>query len=336
MCSSDLIERAAARKMFWSRAAIAIALSTVYAMGKADDDEEYNEADLRMRDGNWFIGGHKISVPGELGAIFKVIPERVVEYYKRKGTPEEQEAMEAVRTALSYIFEQYVGRVTPIPQAVKPLLEAWTNYSFLTGRELIGIHQKQLDPSMQVRENTSELAIQIAKFSKDMVGVDAISPILVDNILRGYLGSTAALTVMATDGLLNPTRIDRPLHKYALLSNYMIDPIGKRRIAEFYDERDRVGRANTTLNELVKNGRLDEAEAYMDKHEQELILNSTINSTLEQLEQTRAYRKFLNSEQAAMEMTMEERMAERTEVEKMEREIVGWLREAKTMIRKGG
>ena len=113
-------------------------------------------------------------------------------------------------------------------------------------------------------------------------------------------------------------------------------PIGKRRIAEFYDERDRVGRANTTLNELVKNGRLDEAEAYMDKHEQELILNSTINSTLEQLEQTRAYRKFLNSEQAAMEMTMEERIAERTEVEKMEREIVGWLREAKTMIRKGG
>ena len=49
-----------------------------------------------------------------------------------------------------------------------------------------------------------------------------------------------------------------------------------------------------------------------------------------------AYRKFLNSEQAAMEMTMEERIAERTEVEKMEREIVGWLREAKTMIRKGG
>ena len=166
--SGASIERAAARKMFWSRASIAIALSTVYAMGKADDDEEYNEADLRMRDGNWFIGGHKISVPGELGAIFKVIPERVVEYYKRKGTPEEQEAMEAVRTALSYIFEQYVGRVTPIPQAVKPLLEAWTNYSFLTGRELIGIHQKQLDPSMQVRENTSELAIQIAKFSKDM------------------------------------------------------------------------------------------------------------------------------------------------------------------------
>ena len=36
--SGASIDRAAARKMFWSRAAIAIALSTVYAMGKADDE----------------------------------------------------------------------------------------------------------------------------------------------------------------------------------------------------------------------------------------------------------------------------------------------------------
>lgn len=332
--SGASIDRAAARKMFWSRAGIAIALSTVYAMGKDDDDEEYNEADLRTRDGNWFIGGQKISVPGELGALFKVIPERVVEYYKRKGTPEEQEAMEAVRTALSYMFEQYVGRVTPVPQAVKPLLEAWTNYSFLTGRELIGIHQRNLDPSMQVREGTSELAIAIANFARDMVGVDKISPIIVDNVLRGYLGSTAALTVMATDGMLNPTRIDRPLHKYALLSNYMIDPVGKRRIAEFYDERDKVGKANATLNEMVARGDLAGAEAYMQKHEQVLMLNTSINATLEQLEQTRAYRKYLNSPESAAEMSMEERMEHRTEVEKMERELVGWLREAKTMIRR--
>jgi len=339
--SSASIDRAAARKMFWSRAGIAIALSTVYAMGKDDDDEEYNESDLRTRDSNWFIGGQKISVPGELGALFKVIPERVVEYYKRKGTPEEQEAMEAIRTSLSYMFEQYLGRVTPIPQAVKPLIEGWMNYSTLTGRELIGIHQKNLDASMQVREGTSELAIAISKWVADNIpnvldpskGTQ-VSPIIIDNVLRGYLGSTAALTVMATDGLLNPTRIDRPLHKYALLSNYMIDPVGKRRIAEFYDERDRVGKANATLNELVTRGDLAGAEAYMQKHEQVLMLNTSINATLEQLEQTRAYRKYLNSPESAATMSMEERMESRTEVEKMEREIVSWLREAKTMIRK--
>ena len=85
---------------------------------------------------------------------------------------------------------------------------------------------------------------------------------------------------------------------------------------------------------MVARGDLAGAEAYMQKHEQVLMLNTSINATLEQLEQTRAYRKYLNSPEAAAEMSMEERMETRTEVEKMEREIVGWLREAKTMIRK--
>jgi hypothetical protein len=157
---------------------------------------------------------------------------------------------------------------------------------------------------------------------------------VLDQVLRGYFGSTAAMTVMVTDGLLNPTRMDRPLHKYALLSNYMIDPIGKRRISEFYEERDRVGRANSTLNELVKQGDLAGAEAYMQKHEQELMLNTNINATLEQLEQTRAYRKYLSSPEGAADMSMKEREEQRAEVEQMEVELVRWLREAKTLIRK--
>jgi ACR3 family arsenite efflux pump ArsB len=53
-----------------------------------------------------------------------------------------------------------------VPQGVKPLLEAWTNYSFFTGRELEGIYQKQQDPSLRRASNTSELAIAIANFSK--------------------------------------------------------------------------------------------------------------------------------------------------------------------------
>jgi hypothetical protein len=333
--SSASIDRAQARKMFWSRAAIVTALATLYAMGKDDEDEQYKEADLRTRDGNWFVGGMKLPVPGELGAIFKVIPERVVEYQKRLGTPEEQEAAEAVRTALTYMFEQYVGRVVPIPQAAKPLLEAWTNYSFLTGRELLGTHQKQMVPSMQRSENTSELAIRISEFARDVVGVDKISPILVDNALRGYFGSTAAITTMVTDSLLNPTRVDRPLHKWALLSNYMIDPVGTRRIGEFYEEREKVGKLNATLQELAKTD-VNAAAAFAEKHAQELAINSTINATLEQLEQTRAYRKFLNSPDGANAMPKDEREKQLEEIRKYEAGIVSWLREAKTAIRKGG
>lgn len=329
--SSSSIGRAQARQMFWSRAATVMMLSSLYALG-AGDDEDYQEMDLRTRDGNWILpGGVKLPVPGELGALFKVIPERVVEYMRRQGTPEEQTAWEATRTALGYIFEQYVGRTVPVPQAVKPLLEAWTNYSFFTGRELEGIYQKQQDPSMRRAANTSELAIAIANFARDVVGVDKVSPILVDNALNGYFGSSAGLLVATTDSLLNPTRVDRPLHKWALVSNYMYDPVGTRRMTEFYEAREKVGRANATLNELMKTD-MDRAAAYAESHASELMLESAVNSTLEQLERTRAYRKYLNSPDAAESMSKEDREAELQELRKMEVGMTSWLREAKQAV----
>jgi hypothetical protein len=331
--SSSSVDRAQARRMFWSRASTVMMLSSLYALGKGDDDEEYNEMDLRTRDGNWILpGGYKIPVPTELGALFKVVPERIVEYMRRQGTPEEQTAWEATRTALAYIMEQYVGRTVPVPQGVKPLLEAWTNYSFFTGRELEGIYQKQQDPSLRRASNTSELAIAIANFSKDIVGVDKVSPILIDNALSGYFGSSAGLLVAMTDSLLNPTRVDRPLHKYALISNYMYDPVGTRRMTEFYDEREKVGRANTTLRELM-NTDLDKAAEYAEKNAEALMLESAVNSTLEQLERTRAYRKYLNGPLGAEEMSKEEREASLKEVKQMEVDLTKWLREAKTAVR---
>ncbi len=331
--SSSSVGRAQARRMFYSRAAMAMTLSTLYALGKGDDDEDYNEMELRVRDSNWILpGGFKLPVPTELGALFKVIPERIVEYMRRQGTPEEQEAWEATRTALKYIMEQYVESVVPVPQAVKPLLEAWTNYSFFTGRELEGIYQKQQDPSLRRASNTSELAIAIANFSKDVVGVDKVSPIMVDNALNGYFGSTAGLLVAVTDSLLNPTRVDRPLHKYALISNYMYDPVGTRRMTEFYDEREKVGRANTTLAELMKTD-LDKAAEYAEKNADKLMMESAVNSTLEQLERTRAYKKYLNGKLAAEDMTSDERADQIKEIRQMEVELTSWLREAKAAIR---
>lgn len=331
--SSASVDRAQARQMFWSRAGTVFMLSSLYALGKDDEDKDYQDMDLRTRDSNWVLpGGYKLSVPSELGAVFKVIPERIVEYMKRQGTPEEQTAFEAVRTTLSYMFEQYLGRAVPVPQAIKPVMEAWANKSFLTGKDLEGYHHKAMDPSARVTEQTSELAKAIAVFSRDQIGVE-VSPIMIDNSLRGYFGSSAAMFTMVTDSLLNPTRVDRPLHKYALLSNYLYDPVGTRRMTEFYDEREKVGKANTTLNELMKTD-LVRAEKYAGEHSDELALEGMVNSTLQQLERTRAYRKYLNSVEGAKQMAAADREKELKEIKKMEVEFTRWVREAKTELRK--
>lgn len=230
------------------------------------------------------------------------------------------------------MFEQYLGRAVPVPQAIKPVLEAWSNKSFLTGKDLEGYHHKAMDPSMRMNEQTSELAKAIAVFSRDQIGVE-VSPIMIDNALRGYFGSSAAMFTMVTDSLLNPTRVDRPLHKYALLSNYLYDPVGTRRMTEFYEEREKVGKANNTLLELMKTD-VDRAEKYAEAHADELQLEGAINSTLEQLERTRAYRKWLNSPEGAADMSKDEREAELKELKQQELAFVQWVREAKTEIRK--
>jgi hypothetical protein len=323
--------RALARRMFWTRALTVTFISSLYALSKSDDDE-YKDMDLRTRDSNWiFPNGYKLSVPGEIGAVFKVIPERAVEYMRRQGTVEEQSAFEVVASTLSYMYEQYLGRVNPIPQAIKPVLEAWSNKSFLTGRALEGFHHGQMDPSMRRTENTSELAIAIADFAKDTLKME-VSPIMIDNTLRGYFGSTAALVTATTDSMLNPDKVDRPLHKWALFSNYMYDPIGTRKVTEFYDQRDESMKATVTLKELMRTD-LTRAATYAETHMNELALESAVQSTLHQLQQTRAYRKFLNSAEGAKTMTRDERESQLEELKKMEVSLTSWVREAKTALR---
>jgi hypothetical protein len=111
----------------------------------------------------------------------------------------------------------------------------------------------------------------------------------------------------------------------------MYDPVGTRRMGEFYETREKVGQLHNSLTELAKVD-VNAAIAFQEKHADQLMLNSYVNSTLQQLENTRAYRKFLNSPDGAQSMSNEERNKELTEIKKYEIDIVRWLREAKVEI----
>lgn len=330
--ASASVSRAQARRLFASKVATMAAFSAIYSIMMSGEDE-YEEADLRTRNNNWiFPGGFKISTPEELAAIYKVPVEMALEYFRRNGTPEDMEAAEASITALKYAFEQYLGRTVPIPAAVKPVIEAITNHSFFTGEQLEGTFQKELVSSQRVRSNTSELAKAIAEFTSSTFGEGAtISPIKIDNFLQGYFGSVSGMLTMATDQVINPDRIDRPMNKYWMLSNFLYDPVGTRRINEFYELREKVVPKLNTLNQLAKTDP-ERAEQYMKLHEQDLILAQSINSALAQLSDTRAYKNFLNSK-ASAELSMDERTAQLKSVRETEVELVGWLREARASLR---
>ena len=331
--ASGSVAKAEARRMFASRMATMASFTALYAIMMSGDDD-YEEADLRTRNNNWILpGGFKMPVPEELAAIYKVPVEMALEYFRRNGTPEDMEAAEASITAMKYAFEQYLGRTVPIPAAIKPVIEAITNHSFFTGQQLEGTFQQELLPSQRVRSSTSELAKSIANFTSETFGEKAtISPIKIDNFLQGYFGSVAGMLTMATDQLINPDRIDRPLNKYWMLSNFLHDPVGTRRVNEFYELREKVVPKLNTLNELAKTD-IDRAEKFMQENEQDLILAQAINGALGQLSDTRAYKNYLNSKVSAESMSMEERKTELEEVRRLETELVGWLREARASVR---
>ena len=327
------LDRQAAKRLFMSKIATMAAFSTVYALLMSGDDD-YEETTLRVRNSNWILpGGVKLSVPTELGAIYKVPTEMALEYFRRSGTPEDMEAAEASITALKFALEQYVGRTVPIPAAVKPVLEAFTNHSFFTGEQLEGTYQQDLLPSQRVRGNTSELAKAIAQFTSSTFGESAtLSPIKIDNFLQGYFGSVAGIMAMGTDQLLNPSRMDRPMNKYWMLSNFTYDPVGTRKLDEFYDTRAKVVPVLNTLNKLMKEDP-ERAVKFAEDNQQELILAQAINSTLRQLSDLRQYKKYLNSDISAQDLSQEERSTQMEEIRRQEVEVVSWLREAKAELR---
>lgn len=332
--SSMGIDRAAAVKKFATRAAMAFGFSLMYAIAKSNDDD-YNKMNLRTRNNNWIIGGGiKVPVAGELSALFKVPAEALVEYMRRQGTPEQQAATEAVNIALMYIFEQYGGRVTPIPQAIKPLMEAFWNRSTLTGRQLEGTHQKILDAHLRKSGSTSELATVIANLASKEFKLE-VSPIMIDNTLDGYFGTASAMTKMMTDALLNPNKPGRPMEKWMLLSNYMYETgetAGTRPMDEFYDLNARTSSAAASMRELAKTD-VNAAIQYGKDHANEIALSRSIQHQLMGLSKVREAIKVLSSANGAQAIPNKaERDARIKELQGVALKSVQGIREVKNRL----
>jgi hypothetical protein len=320
------LQQAEARKMFLKHVAVYAGAALAYAMAKAGDDE-YEKLDRRTRDNNWILGdGVKIAIRGDV-AVVKVAIENAIGYYRRQGTPEEQLASEMVLSTLQYAREQYVGRINIIPTAIRPVVENLFNYSTLTGRPLEGTYQQGLMPSERVSKGTSELAKAVAEYLAGN-GVE-ISPIKIDNALKGYFGTSAASVIMLTDAMIHPEAIDRPMSKWMGLSGFMYD---KSQLTnpkdEFYDLRAKVIPIQKTLTDIAATD-VVKAEAFFQENQEKLVLAKTITHTLAQLAEVRKYRKWLNGTDAEATMTKEARTAEMDKLLAYETDMVSWVRSAK-------
>lgn len=274
---------AAGRKQFLTRAMAMASMSLVYTMMMADDDE-YRNASQAVKDKNLLLpGGFKIPLPQELSIIFKAIPERAYLHLRESANKEGKSDIDAVMSTLKDVLLAMTPGV-PIPVALRPVAEAFTNYSFLTGRELEGIYQQSLPSAMRYKDTTSELAKAIGVYAD-------VSPIKVDNFLTSWFGMTGSLVSMTADGLMNPNSAERPIHKLPFANIVTYDAAAQAQIADaFYDTAGKARAARNGLKVLEQENP-EKAQAFYDKNAKLIALAPEAERVLQQLETFRKEEK---------------------------------------------
>jgi hypothetical protein len=276
-------ERDVARKTLIATTAKVMALSVLYSM-MVGDDEEYQRKNRVSRDRMFMIpgsGGLGIPIRMDLFAIPKLAGEYGYQLMTDSTFTDPKMAREAIARAIK-------GSVAPpsegVPQLIRPALGVMMNYDAFQDREIINATMRRLDPERQYTKNTSEMA-------KALGAMTGISPLNLDFLLRGYLGSVATLGALATNDVINAARggVPRPDRStgdiIASLPNmgaFMSKEDNTAVLTDFYEVARDVNKANATYGSL-KNAPKEERDAYREEHKVEIALKARVQAVNNQL-----------------------------------------------------
>jgi hypothetical protein len=329
--ASSGLNKRAARNYFISRMMIMTGMGFLYALAMSDD-EQYEDLTDEVRDRNWILPKSindsfpvKLSVPAELGFIFKSIPERIVSYMKSASKGEDQGVGRAVMDTLGDALKTY-GNV-PIPPILKSAIENTANYSFFTHRELVPKAMQERPAALQYTSNTSELGKAIGKAGD-------VSPIKVDNWIRGTFGLMGASGLLVTDAMMNPARPDRSLAQIPFMSIALVNPAGSRVKDEFYDFRQKITEAVAAKNMLEKENPVKYAE-FVQKNYHLLAAAPYVNQKLKVLSELRAAKEMF-THMPASSMTSAEKRKNIDEINKIEKVMLSDMRTMRSAIQKAG
>jgi hypothetical protein len=217
--------------------------------------------------------------------------------------------------------------ITPtdmMPTIVTPMLENMTNYSFFNDRAVVSPTLQNLPSNMQfVEGQASEAAKYISNLGMDMFG-DSISPIKIDNVLRGTFGTIGQdamyLTNWIAEGVSGNERPETKLNQIPEVGAMFYDTEGSQRKNDYYELRNEVMPIHNALLKMRGEGNYEEAMAYQKEHAAELRMVSQIEAINNQFEITRNAKKRV---MASTEMSGTEKREALNKIAERERNIVG-------------
>jgi hypothetical protein len=263
---------------FVVRAGLMVGLTGLY-YAMISDDELYDNENQEVKDNYYLIPikkadlanrepgfAVKIPIPFEVGILFKTIPERILDMSYGDTTSKDlrDSLLRATTSTLAF---------NPVPQAILPILETVANYDTFTGRPIVPTYMQDRNAIAQARFGTNELARRAGEAT-------GISPLKLDHLMNGYLGSLGTYTLDAADTLLRDNDMQYPQRKwfeYPFVRRFFTTAMRPGLQEQFYELDKNINGIVGSINALKDQGRVDELQAYMLENENILQLKSGVN-----------------------------------------------------------
>ena len=275
------------QKRFFVRGMTIAALSAMYWL-LAHEDDEWKRQEQETRDNYWILGDIKIPIPFEIGVLFKVIPERILEYSFGDDTGKDflKSMARQLTSTLSF---------NPIPQTALPLIESVTNYSFFTGRPIVSQGLEDVNPAYQIAPGTSRVGELIGGATKDLPTALQLSPVKIDEMIRGYTGTIGGYMMDLFDAIYD-MNTDAPkaakrFEQMPVIRRFAVDPLARGQVTAYYELKNSVDEAVRTANLLERNMNPQEWGEFMQEN---MGLFATKDYVLDLEKSMKQYREMKN------------------------------------------
>lgn len=294
-------ERLKIQQKLLQRGALLATASFMYAAAM-QDDEAYENATPDQKYGNFFVRipgldePLRVPVPFELGYIFKAIPEAI--YNTMKKDEGGKEAFDAFKQILLQTVPG--GTSLGVPQAIKPALETYLGKSFYTQRDILSRREQEMLPEEQFRPNTTG-------FAKAMSSLFGVSPIKVDYLVNGYFGGLglAALQAVSVPFSTGPEQATRRWSETPVVGGAFQPNDAGGIINQVYEQMQEAQKVRNTVNNMVKEGRVREAQVLVNEHANEFMLAQTADWFTKQMSQLSEYERAIKAMSATPDQKRE-------------------------------
>jgi hypothetical protein len=274
------VSKAEGKKLLAWRLTKYILFTGMYAAFMSGDDD-YEDQSEAQQDNNFFIGGLRMPVPQELRPL-KVAVERGTRAWVLNAPKADIEDSDIAAAVLRKSWE-LIANFAPVPSAVRPLAENYTNFDLFSGLPVVSAGQQRKEPYLQYTEKTSELA--------KAVGAQLnYSPIKIDKLLKGYFGylgqTLGQVTNYFSDERPAPTANDI-IFVGSMLENQRAT--GNR--SDFYELYEKVLTAKASANALLQEGDIDGYREYVAKNKGFMAVDKPVNNLHNQITKLREYKK---------------------------------------------